>query len=784
MQDELAIVNSSNAFWQKLDSDFSRASCGGHNHGKGEQHFHMAGNFLVAQDKISEAISTVFGDGFDSANSDHRDHLFVLAAVQKAQDQITGGKDFVSQRTKDFNNHFNISDDLLGKKIAGEIIAMPDAKKYLVKKFHLDNTWAKANVIRASREAALTKAGKLVDLGFKGMVNPLVEIAQSTYRAAPSLAVAGLALGTAQMILRSAGDQESANKLRDNIGASTEAAAFFVLVNGVLENLSHSFILAAPAFATVAAYDAAHPSFKRIYDYFRGPVVEEVAQSGTGYVDVNLNLEDIYPEDGASKENQEINLLQPNPVVENSVNVNLEIGLNGVNNLNLNLADLANLDLGDIYLKDEVSKKNQEINLSQLNVEEVAQSDTGYVDLELGRSKKNPEILGSFSHSSNKAINLLQRAKSFIYEDGMWLGLRKHQLAYKDNGLEVELKTKIQELITAVITNPLQLNKLFQQDFNQTLCDSFVMLQAYLEVYRKNNPASGVDKFVEEFCDYFSRDAVLLSEPSENAKRAAFYCKSHAGLVSFEERIKESLPHMPTGQQVLLIASVIGALYSASAIYKAATGQEEAYSDYVTNFPDHLFKWLQLDQMYQNMGGGAEATEAFKDFFAGFNLAENSTHLGIAVAPFAAYSQMGSKMFEGITHKPINYLAYAADMANSYATAIGDWFRSPAALAPAPEAPKNYEEINASVDVSTQTEAAKVAPAPEYKENYEEINASVDVSTQNEAANKKIDLKEMTYCGQTKITKAQVKPKAKISKPKANNFSSHLCNDPGCNFKS
>ena len=682
MQDELAIVNSSNAFWQKLDSAFSRASCG-HDHGEGEQHFHVAGNFLVAQEKISEAISTVFGDGFDSANSDHRDHLFVLAAVQKAQDQITGGKDFVSQRTKDFNKHFGILDDLLGKKIAGEIIAMPDAKKYLVKKFHLDSTRAKADVIIASREAVLTKAGNLVDLGFKDMAEPLVEIAQSTYRAAPSLAVAGLTLGTAQMILRSAGDQESANKLRDNIGASTEAAAFFVLVNGVLENLSHSFILAAPAFVSVAAYDAAHPSLKRIYDYFKGPVVEEVAQ-------------------------------------------------------------LANEDV---------------------------------IDLEVGGIEENPEILGSFSNH-NQAINLLQRTKSLINEDGMWLGLRKHQLAYKDNGLEVELKSKIQELIAAVREDPSQLNKLLQQDFNQTLCDSFVMLQAYLEVYRKNNPASGVDKFVEEFCDYFSRDAVLLSEPSENAKSAAFYCKSHAGLVSFEDRIKESLPHMPTGQQVLLAASVIGALYSASAIYKAATGEEEAYSEYVTNFPDHLFEWLQLDQMYQNMGGGAEATEAFKDFFAGFNLAENSTHLGIAVAPFVAYSQMGSKMFEGITHKPINYLAYAADMANSYATAIGDWFRRPATVAPAPENYFAIDEVDtlvavARADVSTQTETAN-----EEKSDSEEIKL-------NE-----------TFCGAcvpgTEIFDQSSKPKLnrlagadhKLSKPKAQKLarSLHVCSDSACSY--
>ena len=160
MQDELAIVNSSNAFWQRLDSAFSRASCG-HDHGEGEQHFHMAGNFLAAQEKISEAISVVFGDGFDSANLEHRNHLFTLAAVQKAQDQLTGGKDFVSQRTKNFNQHFKILDNLAGKKIAGEIIAMPDAKKYLVKKFNLDNTPAKADVIIATQESALKKAGDL-----------------------------------------------------------------------------------------------------------------------------------------------------------------------------------------------------------------------------------------------------------------------------------------------------------------------------------------------------------------------------------------------------------------------------------------------------------------------------------------------------------------------------------------------------------------------------------------------------------------------------------------------
>ena len=491
---------------------------------------------------------------------------------------------------------------MAGKKIADEVIAMPDAKKYLILKFSLNSTRKKADVIISNQESVIKKAQDLVDLGFKNAVEPLIEIASSTYKAAPSLAVAGLTLGTAQMILRSANDQESANRLRDNIGASTEAAAFFVLVNGVLENLSHSLILAAPAFITLAAYDTVHPNLKTIYDYFSGQSLEP-------------------------------------PLTEN------------------------NQEFIDIEMCEE------EVSLCE----------------------------GSFS-DHNKAIFLLQRAKSLINEDQMWEGLRKHQLIYKDNGLESDLKSKIQDLIIAVKENPSLLNRLLRQDFNQTLCDSFEMLKAYSEVYRKKNPASGVDKFVDEFCDFFARDAVLLSEPSKNAKIAAFSCKVEAGLVSFEERIKESLPHIPTGQQVFLAATVIGALYSASAIYKSITGEEEIYSEYVTNFPDHLFEWLQLDQMYQNMGGGAQVTEAFKEFFARFNLAENSTHLGIAVAPFAAYSQMGSKIFEGAVHKPINYLAYVANAANSYASLMGRWFGGNSSSV-APQMDFELEEFESPIDL-------------------------------------------------------------------------------------
>lgn len=631
MRDELAVVNSSLAFWQALDGDFSHATCG-HDHGQGEAHFHMAGNFLTAQEKILDAINVVFGENFNAENHQHRDDLFTLASVQKAQDQLSGGKDFVSQRTLNFNKYFKIADSLGGKKIAGETVAMPSAKEYLVKKFKLNSTRAKANVIMASQDSAFKKAENLIDLGFKDAVEPLVEISQSVYKAAPSLAVAGLTLGTAQMILRAANEQEAANKLRDNIGASTEAAAFFVLVNGVLENLSHSFILAAPAFVATAGYDAAQKSLKKIYDYFLPTQTEQVSE---------------------------------------------------------------------------------------------------VIDVEMGDLNEVDVAFGSFSNPQ-KTINLLQKAQILINQDQMWLGLRKHQLAYQNNGLEGDLKTGVSQLISALEQNPERINFLLQKTFNQVVRDSFEMLQAYREVYRQQNPASEVENFVSDFCDHFSRDAILLLEPSENAKMAAFCCRSYAGLVSFEERIKESLPHMPTGSQVFLAATVIGALYSASAIYKAATGEEEVYSDYVTNFPDHLFDWLQLDQMYQNMGGGAEATEAFKKFFAGFNLAENSTHLGIAAAPFYAYSKMGSKMFEGLGHNSANYLAYAADLTKDYANAafgaVSDFLpKRFDVIAPYQETndSKEFFELSDSpvvFDASTQTEAEEKAaevPNTEVKQREE-----------------------------------------------------------------
>jgi hypothetical protein len=620
---ELAIVNSSTAFWQSLDGNFSRAQCCAHGHENSAEHFHVVGNFSLAQEKISEAISVVFGERFNPERDDHRGHLFTLAAVNKAQDQISGGSNFVSQRTVDFNNFFKITDSLSGKKIGGETRQIADAKKYLTNKFSLNSTKAKAEAILATQESMVQKARDLVNLGWRDLSDPLVASAGSLVKASPSLAMSGLTLGTAQLILRSFDQQSAANLVRDNIGASTEAAAFFVLVNGVLENLSHSFILAAPAFTGVVAYDSAQKNLKKIYDYYAAKPQNEA-------VDEIVDLE-----------------MAPISLVENS-----------------------------------------EENFVQ----------------------------GSF-FESKKAVNILKKIQPLLHEKEMWQGLRRRQLAYQDNDLEADLKNKIASLIGSLEEFPQKINQFLRQDFNQSLNDAFAMLKAYEEVYQDKNPGSSISKLCEEFCDVFSRDAILLTAPSDNAKMAAFCLRSEAGLVSFEERVKESLPHMPSGEQVLLAATVIGALFSAREIYKAATGEEEVYSDYVINFPDHLFKWLELEQMYENMGGGAELTERFKDFFAGFNLAENSTHVGIAVAPIAAYLQVGSKMFENIHHAPANYLSYAADVAGSYADKMKSWFQTKnAAIVPEisvenlgeSEAFVDLEKSERFADASTQTEEKKV----------------------------------------------------------------------------
>jgi hypothetical protein len=55
IRDELAIVNSSQAFWRGLDDNFSRTSCN-HDHGQNEAHFQVAGNFSLAQEEISQAL--------------------------------------------------------------------------------------------------------------------------------------------------------------------------------------------------------------------------------------------------------------------------------------------------------------------------------------------------------------------------------------------------------------------------------------------------------------------------------------------------------------------------------------------------------------------------------------------------------------------------------------------------------------------------------------------------------------------------------------------------------
>lgn len=579
---ELMTTNANHRFWQALDDDTSQAYCC-HSHGQGAseqdcRHIAINGNFLIAQKKISQAIDVVFSDAFNPNNPTHRYNLFMLSALNKAQDQLSGGKDFISRKSHDFNLMFGIIDSIRGRTIHGETRAMPDGRDYLVNQFGLHRTWKKIERIRANGSNLLKQSRDIVNLTWKTCIDLFIGATKSGYKVCPSFFYTFCIVGAIGLVFRSIGDQKSADSLRNNMGASAELAAFFLVVNGVLENLSHSLILAAPAFIAVAVYDKTYVEFKKIYNFF-----SHNAESAKNT---------LVARDSGNEFDRSID---------------------------------RDIDLG--------------------------------IDLEAGLNTNM--INGSFCRTDAEEVgNILKRTQSFLNENEMWAGLRKWQAAYQDNPVESELKDAIQNLIDELHTSPASINALLQQDFNQALNDSHALLTAYADVYQKKNPGSSIHQLLHDFCDTFARDGILLAPPSNNAKIAAFYCRAHFGLIAFETRLQASLPHAPSGEQVVLAMAAIVMLFAGSAIYEKVTGHKEMYTTYATNFPDHIFDWLQLDTLYANLGGGAEIADIFKELFAGFNLFENSTHLGIAIAPLIAYLQMGSRMFEGLHHQPANFLAY------------------------------------------------------------------------------------------------------------------------------
>ncbi len=556
---ELTNLSSSSTFWQVLGSEQFALGCSCHH---AHEHEISGEKQKAVKDEIAKAGLDIFED------EPSRESRTLIFALLRMQDQISLGKNFTSKRTLDFARTYGISFEADGIKIDGEPLEIGDAAEFLREKYSLNNTAEKIAAIRESHDSTFSKLQNILDVGWQDFVNePLTRNSQSLYQNLPSLATVALVLGTSQMILRSFNHQETADEIRDNVGASTEMAAFFVVANMLLENFSHSFILAAPAFGATLAYDKIRKCF-------------------------------------ADEEEEEEEQDQLQSVFRPKMNIDAAFG----------------------------------------------------------------------QRNFAKEVEILEQAKTYLDQEELWSGLRKWQLKYSDNQIEDRLKTATSDLIETLQPRRQFADSILIEKHGQNLSDILHLLKSLSEVYAKNNSAGEINKLISDFAETFGHSGILLNDPSKDAREAGFCCRAQHQLVGFGERVSESLPHLPSGSQVALAGLVVGGIYAARQIYQAATGEEEIYSNYVTEFPDHLFSWLQLGQMYQNIGGDASLSQPFRDFFASFNLAENSTHLGIAIAPIAAYSQLGSKMFEGPSHRFANLSAYVEKSGLYYFEKISSLF--------------------------------------------------------------------------------------------------------------
>ncbi len=591
-------------FWNYLRNDFVHLGCSCHSQGAQIIASRDSQEKLKkAYDQILDSIDAVFETGFVVQDELSKIKLVDVYAMNLMLDLVCLGKDFISKRTKSFCDKFAIKGTLSGVEIAGEIFSDFNPRQHLRKRFDLiENFQHRREAIWNLQESVFEKSLKIIDIGFQDfVVEPASKAAQTAYRHTPSLAMIALTLGTAQMIMRASDNQNSANNLRDNIGATTEMAAFFILANGILENLSHSLILAAPAYVATGIYD-------RFYRAIKG---EETSQ---------------------------------NPATQTH--------------------------------------------------------------------QENPQFnqFGVF-RTYDDEIGVLQKMDEYLQQDQLWEGLRKRQLAYEDNPIESQLKQSCAHLISKLKSEKNFGDYYITKKYAQSLADMSLLLNSYQQVYTKKGEDFSIKSDLENFAEVFSMYGVFLKEPSKEAVAAEFCLRAHHQMVNFDERISSSLPHMPSGRQFLLAASVIAAIYSAKEIYSVITGEEETATDYVTNFPDYFFQWLQLDEMYQNIGGGVEFTEIFKEFFSRFNLAENSTHLGITIAPFVSYLQSGSKMFDGLGHRIVNNSAYVIDLFKSYNEAFGKVFSrcfGKESFVPIPS--DNYTSVSLREEDSSQNFVLDIYP--------------------------------------------------------------------------
>ncbi len=589
----LALVENPN-LWNYLKNDFTNLGCACH------PQFTRTipeEKLQKAKKSVREQIEKVFSQQFSTTKLSDREALIDLYALNLLLDQSACNEGFISKRTKKFCEKFKIKTTLKGLQIEPDINFNEkiEPKKYLLERLNIADYsfYEKTKVLRKLEDSVYEESLKIVDVFFADfVVDPASKAGKNLYQNLPSLANIALLLGTAMMILRVCDQQNTANNLRDNVGATTEMVAFFILANGILENLSHSLILAAPAYIATGLYDGIYRTIHR------------------------QNQNTIISTDSKSEEKS-----------------------------------------------DDVEQQNSRAGNSRIHFR---QSPSLNDDIFCGEAKESQKTYVA-------EIKALEKVQEYLQQDELWEGLRKRQLAYKDNPIENDLKINCNQLIQGLLSNVIN-ERDIAHEYCATFSDIALLLKSYQNVYEKKSSDFQIKETLENFFEVFSPYGVFLQQPSKHAFAAQFCMKAHHQMVSFEDRIVESLPHLPSGRQFLLAAVVVAGIYSLKEIYSAITGQEETATNYVTDFPDYLFSWLQLGQMYENLGGDATISQSFRDFFAKFNLVENSTHLGIVVAPFFAYQQLGSKMFDNVGHQAANMQSYFAHSADYYLQKISSIF--------------------------------------------------------------------------------------------------------------
>ncbi len=112
---ELANVNSSQAFWRAMGSNFFEYGCSC-SVSHAQNHFVMKPSYLDAQREITKSHKIIF----EGQEGNRSEALANLLAVCKVQDQLSGEMSFSSKKTSEFKKQFGIKDCENGFTIEGQ----------------------------------------------------------------------------------------------------------------------------------------------------------------------------------------------------------------------------------------------------------------------------------------------------------------------------------------------------------------------------------------------------------------------------------------------------------------------------------------------------------------------------------------------------------------------------------------------------------------------------------------------------------------------------------------